>query len=59
VIFGLLLQRLSGEWVASSFVVAEAGLVLSSAAEAGPGPDVVGGVGDTQDEFGQQASDFW
>ncbi|WP_344925273.1 Scr1 family TA system antitoxin-like transcriptional regulator [Saccharopolyspora gregorii] len=29
----LVLQRQSGEWVATSFVVAEAGLVLSSAAE--------------------------
>jgi hypothetical protein len=54
----LVLQRQLGEWVASSFVVAEAGLVLSSASEAGPGPDVVGGVGDTQDEFGEQAPDL-
>jgi hypothetical protein len=30
----LVLQRQSGEWVATSFVVAGAGLVLSSAAEA-------------------------
>jgi hypothetical protein len=31
---GLILQRQLGEWVASAFVVAEAGWVLSSAAEA-------------------------
>ena len=30
----LVLQRQLGEWVAAAFVVAEAGLVLSSAAEA-------------------------
>lgn len=38
--------------------MAEAGLVLSPAAEAWPGPDMVGGVGDTQDEFGEQAPDL-
>ncbi|MFE0026774.1 tetratricopeptide repeat protein [Amycolatopsis sp. NPDC059021] len=54
----LVLQRQLGEWVAVSFVVAEAGLVLSSAPEVRPGPDVVGGVGDTQDEFGEQAPDL-
>ncbi|MEV4599936.1 alpha/beta fold hydrolase, partial [Amycolatopsis sp. NPDC049253] len=32
----LVLQRQLGEWVAASFVVAEAGLVLSSAAEVRP-----------------------
>lgn len=36
----LVLQRHSGEWVAASFVVAESGLVLSSAAPIRSGPDV-------------------
>ncbi|WP_396126632.1 hypothetical protein [Amycolatopsis sp. FBCC-B4732] len=54
----LVLQRQLGEWVASSFVVAEASLVLSSTAEAGPGPDVVGGVGDTQHQLDKQTPDL-
>ncbi|WP_410675413.1 hypothetical protein, partial [Amycolatopsis sp. cmx-4-68] len=43
--YALVLQRQSGEWVAASFVVTEAGLVLSSTSEAGPGPDMVNSVG--------------
>jgi hypothetical protein len=44
--------------VAAAFVVAEAGLVLSPAVEAGRGPDVLGSVGDTQDQFGEQPPDL-
>jgi nitrate/nitrite-specific signal transduction histidine kinase len=54
----LTLQRHSGEWVAASFVVAEAGLVLASPAPDGPGPDVFGGMGGPQRQVDQQAADF-
>lgn len=42
----------------SAAVVAEAGLVLASAAPVRPGPDVVGWVGVSQDQVHQQAPDL-
>jgi hypothetical protein len=38
--------------------VAGSGLFLASTSVAGPVPDVLGGVSDGQDEFGEQAADF-
>lgn len=52
----LVLQRHLGEWVASSFVVAEFGFVLASSAPARPGPDVLGGSKHTKHQLGQQAA---
>jgi hypothetical protein len=54
----LILQRHLREWVASSSVVAEAGLVLASASPVGPVPDLVGGVRAEEDQLDQQAADL-
>ena len=46
------------EGVASSLVVADAGLVLAFPAPAGPGPGVFGAWRLQQDDLGQEAADF-
>ncbi len=53
----LVLQRHLG-WVAVCAVVADAGLVLASSSPAGPGPDVLGLVGVSQNEVHEQSADF-
>src|SRR3569833_497944 len=54
----LVLQRHSVEWVAASFVVAEACLVLAASSPVRPGPGVFGGGGGPVDQVDQQAADF-
>ena len=44
--------------VAAASVMADAGLVLASSAPVGPGPDVLGGVGVSQDQVHEQAADL-
>lgn len=53
-----ILQRHLGEWVAASFVVAEAGLVLSSALPVRPGPDLPGFGRVAMHQVDQQATDL-
>ncbi|GAA1315641.1 hypothetical protein [Saccharothrix xinjiangensis] len=54
----LVLQRHLCEWVAASFVVAEAGLVLASSSPTRPGPDVLDTRRRTQDQVDQQTPDL-